>query len=138
MTEPTISAEDVERLQEKVARRRAEPHADDPVMTEERKRMPEATISAEDLTRLQEKVARLEAEREAQNTAMERRVVRLQSRVAWAKTLSLPASSHMGGCPQPPERIESFDSGSKGHRVIRCIECGGQVVFHPDHNIMEG
>lgn len=130
MTEPTISAEDVERLQEKVARRRA----DDPTDTvnEEKKLMPEATISAEDLDLLQQKVARLEAEREAQNTAMERRVVRLQSRVAWAKTLSLPASAHLGGCPQEPERIEAFDSGSKGHRVIRCCSCGGQQVYHPD------
>jgi len=56
-------------------------------------------IAQEELVALQAKVAALEAEREAEHEAMTRAVKRVQDRATWARGLTLPAASHLDGCP---------------------------------------
>jgi len=87
-------------------------------------------IHAEELEALRAQVAALEVEREAEHQAMTASVRRIQDRAEWARGLSLPAASHLDGCPMRPERIESFD-GDRRARVVRCQDCGAQEVFFP-------
>lgn len=93
-------------------------------------RAPTEAIDPGELAGLQEKVRQLEAEKAADHEAMAVAVKRIQDRVSWVRGLTLPAASHLDGCPARPSRIESFDA-DRGARTVRCQDCGQQTVFWP-------
>jgi hypothetical protein len=56
------------------------------------------------------------------------------------KTIELPVSEHLHGCPMPTDRVESYEltrSDGVTVQVVRCVQCGGHSVdFNPreDHH----
>jgi hypothetical protein len=80
-----------------------------------------------ELAALRERVREMEREREDERAVIEAATRRRRSRREWREGLRLPAHEHRDGCPA--SRIEQFDAYNGAPAVVvRCADCGGQVV----------